>query len=114
MFLIYVLVLRILAGLPTILMTESDRFFIFQESGVIEVKSKDASEFQAQISDKFWCLVDSNADLVGVPTCISDLGCFIVQAASPRATRLDWWTKARFAVDLYYMKEWSLSELIIG
>ncbi|KDQ06437.1 hypothetical protein BOTBODRAFT_60600 [Botryobasidium botryosum FD-172 SS1] len=121
MWLIYTLVLRLLAGLPTIFVDNSWFLYIFNQAGVFELKGDYASfeypakhGFKAAINEDYWCLVDSTNTLIGVPYFILSLNRFVVQAASPRADRTAWIRKAPSAHVVYYMKSWTLSELIAG
>jgi hypothetical protein len=74
-----------------------------------------AEEFdQNSFTAEYWCLVDSNRELTTVPNDLLTLGCFVMQTASPRDTRIDWWKKSPAIYTPFFMKEWFLPELIIG
>ena len=86
----YVLVCRMLASLPSVYMEAPDCVYIVDCSGVRRIDIKDLS--RVSITDKYWCLVHSNKNLEAVPPAIYSLGTFIIQSASPREKRIEWWT----------------------
>lgn len=115
--LIIVLILRLIAGLPTILQLRPNRLYYFDDSGVHQLKytsSTDAFEFRTQFAPSTWCLVDANIDVQTVPSFIRDLRLFIVQTSPPRAERVQWHKKQSTPVLFYFLKPWTLSELITG
>ncbi|PCH42349.1 hypothetical protein WOLCODRAFT_137860, partial [Wolfiporia cocos MD-104 SS10] len=118
-FLIYVLALRLLARLTTILQLDNEAVYVLNDEGVFRIDPiKKEDQLHLYIPDGTWCLIDSNQDLVRVPTiypqlCFSCKG-FILQAASPRAERVDWTKKVAQPVPRFWMAHWSLGELIIG
>ncbi|KAK0216046.1 hypothetical protein IW262DRAFT_1464536 [Armillaria fumosa] len=95
-FLYYVLLLRLQASQPTILVTHPERV--------------DAMYI---VPATAWCLVDTNESLETVPAPISNAPFFILQAASPKAKHFQWANKT-IGILQYVMKPFSLSELIIG
>ncbi|KAI9462947.1 hypothetical protein HD554DRAFT_2316226 [Boletus coccyginus] len=105
----FILHLRNLAGLPTLFVRDEKRVDLFASDGVFRYKGPliDRSELPPSV----WVLVDSNTELVGVPEWVRNLGCFIVQAASPRPDRLHWALKEA-GVSWYIMKMWSLEEVL--
>jgi hypothetical protein len=115
-----VLILRILAGHPTIYYFQPDIFYVFNADGLYEVDlghkglQSERARFHNAISSEYWCLVDSNRSVLDVPPFLSYLRAFIVQSASPRKDRLEWRKKYDYYSIKYYMKHWSLSELIMG
>jgi hypothetical protein len=112
-----VLVLRLEAGLPTIFQSQPNRLFVFDDKGVHKLKyssSTDAFEFKAGFAPSTWCLIDSNLRLNTVPGLILDLVLFIVQASSPRLDRIEWTKKESQPVLKYFLKPWTVSELILG
>jgi hypothetical protein len=105
------------AGLPTVYQSRPDYLYFFSEDGVFETycgSGVKATDLRRQIPESTWCLIDSNRSLMDVPTFITDLGRFIVQASSPRAGRVAWKDKSNRSVIQYYMKPWSLSEILAG
>jgi hypothetical protein len=115
-----VLVLRILAGCPTIFQSASNTFYIFNAVGLYSVDltntelSVEKYRFYKEISPQYWCLVDCNRDVPDVPHFLSQSRAFILQAASPRSERIDWVKKYSFLAPRYFMKNWPLGELIVG
>ncbi|KAI9461460.1 hypothetical protein HD554DRAFT_2316550 [Boletus coccyginus] len=107
----FILHLRNLAGLPTLFVRDERRVDLFASDGVFSYEGSliDRSELPPSV----WVLVDSNTELVGVPEWVRNLGCFIVQAASPRRDRLRWALKEA-GVSWYIMKMWSLEEVLVA
>jgi hypothetical protein len=66
------------------------------------------------VTDKHWCLIDSNRDLGTVSMELLTLRSFIIQTASPRAEKVRRWDKSSNPCAFFFMKEWSLPELIVG
>ncbi|KAM6494818.1 hypothetical protein JOM56_009441 [Amanita muscaria] len=102
-FLYVLLVLRLQARLPTIFQSRDNHLCYF-----------DDNEFKSQFDPSTWCLIDSNQHLNTVPGFIQDLKLFIVQASSPSSYRFEWTKKATGPVSRYFMKSWTLSELLVG
>ncbi|PCH34547.1 hypothetical protein WOLCODRAFT_165651 [Wolfiporia cocos MD-104 SS10] len=119
-FLIYVLVLRLLAGLTTIFQRRANELYVLNDEGVFRVTSLTltSSHLHLYVPSGTWCLVDSNQGLTGVPEDVVELRSaikgFILQAASPCAERVHWTNKVRSRVPRFWMARWSLGELIIG
>jgi hypothetical protein len=116
--LLYVLlVLRLQAQLPTIYQSRDSHLHYFADDGVylIDLTPKPiATNFKSQFDKSTWCLIDSNQSLDTVPVFIQDLDLFIVQASSPRPHRYAWIDKATRPVLQYFMKSWTLPELLVG
>ena len=72
------------------------------------------SYFRKAISPEYWCLVDSNREVPDVPVFLAKTRAFIVQATSPRDDRMQWAKKYEPLTIMYFMKNWSLAELIMG
>ena len=106
-----ILHLRNLAGRETIFIQDNGRGDFFTATGVSRMSRDDIT--QCELSPSVWVLVDSGRDLTGVPEWVTDLGCFIVQAASPRPARLEW-EKKGIQVSRYFLKPWSLEEALAG
>lgn len=101
-----------LVSLPSLYMEEPGSAYIIDSSGV---KKIDISMLiYDSITEKYWCLIDSNENLVTVPRAISSLGAFIVQSISPRVDRAQWSNKSSLPLNHYFMKEWDLPELIMA
>jgi hypothetical protein len=111
----YVLVCRMLLSLPSVYMDEPGSVHIINSSGVRKIDIGTSVRVEDNtINNEYWCLVDSNDELETVPKAIYSLGIFILQSASPRDKRIDWCIKYPCPLDFFFMKEWSLSELIIA
>jgi len=89
-------------------MQEPDVVYIINSSGAKKINIKDLDNYS--ITNEYWSLVD----LEMVPTAICSLRTFIIQSASPRDKRTEWWSKYPRALRQFFMKEWDLSELIIA
>jgi hypothetical protein len=114
-----VLTLRVLAGRPTIYHYRTESCFVFNADGLYEVPfaklGVDAElQFYVAISSQYWCLIDCNRLVLDVPPQLSTLRSFLLQSASPRKGQLNWQNKYNHISIRYYMKPWSLSELIAG
>ena len=116
--LLYVLlVLRLQARLPTIYQSRQGHLYYFADDGVYVINftpSSIATDVKSQFHKSTWCLIDSNQSLDTVPVFIQDLGLFIVQASSPRPHRYAWTDKVTRPVLRYFMKSWTLPELLVG
>ena len=113
------LVLRILAGCPTIYHTTANYYYIFNADGLYIADPTNKffeayEDFYIAISPEYWCLVDCNRTVPDVPVFLARTLAFIVQAASPRSERIDWVKKYHSRARRYFMKNWSLAELIMG
>jgi hypothetical protein len=118
------LVLRLQARLPTIYQSRDTHLYYFAEDGVYLINLIPSPiATNAQFDSSTWCLVDSNQSLDTVPVFIQDLDLFIVQASQsrypvchtpPRPDRSAWIDKATRPVWQYFMKSWTLPELLVG
>ncbi|KAF5381962.1 hypothetical protein D9615_004249 [Tricholomella constricta] len=116
----FLLVLRLLARQPTIFQDRPQHFLFFDGERVFS-RDCEGDSFAAlylinsgQIPKYTWCLIDTNDALTTIPQSIHDLQLFIVQSSSPHSQRLHWLNKTQFTYMKYYMKPWTLSELILG
>ena len=115
MFLLFVLVLRLLAGKPTVIMLNSSGAYIIT---AIKVRYVMPDFFdRALLPRATWYLVDCRHDLRNVPEYImrsaSHCGGFILQAASQRSDNLAWLSKTdRGIPPRLYMSFWTVKELI--
>ncbi|KAF8806595.1 hypothetical protein BYT27DRAFT_7141270 [Phlegmacium glaucopus] len=123
LWLLIVLFLRVLAGCPTIYHFEPGNCYVFNADGLYEVNFGDTGlglqpsgrlHFNKAISSQYWCLVDSNRSVTSVPPFLALLGTFLIQVASPRSDPIEWRKKYDHVSITYYMKNWLLSELIMG
>ncbi|KAH8109926.1 hypothetical protein DFH11DRAFT_1623885, partial [Phellopilus nigrolimitatus] len=115
LFLHFILCLRMLAGQPTVLQTQPENLYILNDEGVFRVDCPiraSLNVFQDFLPRSTWCLVDSTLHMKGVSAVALGLQLFIVQAASPRKDHLKWLKKS--SASKYFMKPWTLSELIAG
>ena len=101
-----------LASLPSIYMQDPNTVYIIDSSGVKDIKIEDLDKHS--ITNDYWSLIDSNKQLETVPMAIYLLQTFIIQSASPRDKRTEWWTKYSRPLRQFFLKEWGLSELIIA
>ncbi|TPX32516.1 hypothetical protein SmJEL517_g04344 [Synchytrium microbalum] len=107
-FLLYILIERLLDGLPTALQTELSCYHYFDHSGV--VMNPPSRTCPSDIGNPTWALVDSN-EKVATP-CEGFLGndqVLMLQATSPKVERYREWTKQAAAL-LYYMNTWTWEE----
>ena len=112
LFLFFVLALRVLQSLPSIYMVGPKCIYIVDSKGVRKTPTK--KFYRNLVTDEHWCLVDSNHDLQTMPTELLELGSFTIQTASPRTKRVEWWKKSPNPCTFFFMKAWSLPELIVG
>ncbi|PBK71841.1 hypothetical protein ARMSODRAFT_1083199 [Armillaria solidipes] len=112
-FLYYVLLLRLQASQPTILITHPERVIVFLRRGPFSISMADFEDAMQVIPTTAWCLVDANESLETVPETIINTPFFILQAALPKRKHLQWANKT-IGILQYVMKPFSLSELIIG
>ena len=115
--LLYVLlVLRLQAQLPTIYQSRDSHLYYFADDGVyliILIPRLIATDFKSQYHKSTWCLIDSNQSIDTVPMFIQDLDLFTVQASSLCPHRYAWIDKTR-PISQYFMKSWTLTELLVG
>ncbi|KDQ10896.1 hypothetical protein BOTBODRAFT_177780 [Botryobasidium botryosum FD-172 SS1] len=121
LWLYYILVFRLAVGLPTIFVNDSNHLYIFNHSGAFvftdyesPFETSAGERFKECITRDYWCLVDSSARFIGVPEFIMEQNRFVVQAASPRIEHTKWTRKTPYQFFTYFMKPWTLSELIAG
>lgn len=106
-YLLYILVRRLCAGLPTALQFHSDKFFLFSETGASVLSV--TSEIAFKLPRDTWALVDSTATIYQPCDAFLHSGAFIIQASS-EASRWKEWLKQRRA-KLYVMDYNSIDEL---
>ena len=87
---------------------------LFHRRRRLSPQSDWVSPCQSRVPPATWCLIDFNLDVSTVPTFIQDLGLFIVQSSSPRQDHLEWTKKQSRATMEYFLKPWTLSELLVG
>lgn len=118
LFLHVLLALWLCAGIPTIFQDHPSYTLIFSEDGIFTIKSNNftASEAHsiAYLFPELWCLLNSNHQVSMVLWFITDCGLPIIDATSPHAEHLQWYKKRSCECQIYIMKPWDFSELIIG
>lgn len=97
-------------------MTKGGHFDLFTADGVfcIDAENISAADIASFIPLETWVLIDSSKNLVGVLAVVKKLGRFIVQAAPPKPSQMQWKDKVDAQVLTYFMKPWTLPELILG
>ncbi|EJD05159.1 uncharacterized protein FOMMEDRAFT_139689 [Fomitiporia mediterranea MF3/22] len=118
-FLLYVLALRLSAGLTTVVDWNQDGFLVFSEEGTFAAQLLNGFGIDDSTSNYLppgtWFLCDSNTNLHDAETkyaqMCSGTGRFVLQAASPREERLQWSKKVNVHTRLY-MKNWRLPEAV--
>ena len=115
-FLIWLLMRRLVLGLPTALQINSDFALLFHEGGTSLFSTLRTlcpyEEFFNTSSPlaKLWVLVDSNNDLAEPSLLFTNRGpFFVVEALSPRVQRFNWTDKVH--VQVFYMKTWTSDEV---
>ncbi|KAI0275429.1 hypothetical protein BC834DRAFT_49140 [Gloeopeniophorella convolvens] len=116
LWLLYVLVLRLQAGLATVYQpdTEPHRVLVFTADGVFTVDitaaQRETESFTEYVPSAAWCLVDSGDAASEVPSFLYQRGYTIVHAARGPAKWLDRYYRAR---KTFVMKPWSLQETLV-
>ena len=114
-FLSYVLVERLLRGLPTVYLTPTGELFIFYKKGCIfyskrDVEDVDLDHIWEQHPDAWWALLD-NPDPPSVLRYRSGKRDWVfVHAASPGSLKDTKWCK-NMACAVQYIDVWSVEEL---
>ncbi|KAK0200934.1 hypothetical protein DFS33DRAFT_1090415 [Desarmillaria ectypa] len=93
-FLFYVLLLRLQASKPTILVTHPDKVTLFLQHGIFSISMADFKAAVHIIPNTAWCLVGCNESLKTVPEAIFNTPFFILHAALPKRKHLQWQNKA--------------------
>ncbi|KAJ7219272.1 hypothetical protein GGX14DRAFT_435478 [Mycena pura] len=112
-----IVVLRCLAWRVTFLQTKSDEMWMFYPflHTVYRLHLKDIrpNQLEKLLPRDTWALIDSNEDISSVPSCITAMRCFVIQATSLGAFT-DWMPKRMYGGIWWYMASWTLGELICG
>jgi len=108
----YILVKRLLDRKPTILQSDSDRLYFFHSEGV-EVLLPSSSSLLPD-SQNTWALVDINMNVQAPAAMLGYQSSpfFLVMSSSPRPTRLRELKKYRRPGTYWFMKPFTLVELI--
>jgi hypothetical protein len=111
-----VLALRLQACLPTLFQLSQNHCYLFEEKGVsaYQTDSERISEIKSLIPDLAWILVDSNENIRTMPSYLWTLGFYFIQATQYDCTAWKTKVKSKNPPITYWMKAWSLWELIIG
>ena len=107
---LYVLTFRVLAILPSLYMVKPDCMYIIDSKGGRKILARDF-ELDLAVTKEYWCMVESNPELETVPLDLLKLRSFIIQS---RVKRTSCWKKYPHPCLRFFMKEWSLPELIVG
>jgi len=108
----FLLCLRLLAGLPTLYRVRPSNTVVFTAFGVYKLESPNY-DLKA-LPRHAWLLVDGNADTKDtVPYHYKNYGHLIIHTTSPQKESFSWASKVRPSRK-YYMRPFSLTELIIG
>jgi len=115
LFLYYILMERLLAGLPTCFQTAPGFITFWCEEGVFQIPLGDhvAARVAEAIPVNAWFLVDSNLRYPTPDGMLKDIKACIVQAASPRTDHLKWTDKVRMEHFRWDIKPSPLKELLI-
>ncbi|THV07168.1 hypothetical protein K435DRAFT_742812 [Dendrothele bispora CBS 962.96] len=115
LFLYYVLVERLLAGLPTCFQTSPGFYTFWCEEGVFRIPLDDRFRRQVvmAIPDDAWFLVDSNEMYPTPHGMLKDVKACVVQAASPRDNHIRWTDKAHTHHVHWYIKPSPLKESLL-
>jgi hypothetical protein len=113
-FLQYLLVERILDGLPTAYQMDSQKLFLFLGAQDVQIFTE-RDMLDPEIYENAWALVDSNGGLEAPRYDLvkPNSKFFVVQATSPQPRRWKSWKKERSA-SMVIMNPWSWKELFIG
>ncbi|KDQ07448.1 hypothetical protein BOTBODRAFT_48814 [Botryobasidium botryosum FD-172 SS1] len=105
----YLLIRRLLMGLPVALQAVRETVLLFLESGTYAVHDADILNF---LPEDTWALVDSGLSVNQPAPFLSypSSPYFIIQAASPRPGRMDW-QKYKHA-KMFYMRPWDWEEIV--
>jgi len=114
--LLFILILRLHAHLPTIWQESDTMATVFTEEGVFQLSFGDVSMDTIGVFGKYfppctWLLFDPNANAESRPV-LSHTRVLTVQASSPIKDRFSWTSKDR--VYLWFMRPFTLQELIIA
>ncbi|KAH8089910.1 hypothetical protein BXZ70DRAFT_496593 [Cristinia sonorae] len=115
MFLRYVLYHRLVNSRTTIWRSGERDLIVFTGDGAFVVPEPTSAlcrELSFHLPGSTWCLVDSNVSSPGVAGHIMDLNVFVVQATCAGHGGLDWMGHTSRITTRYFLKPWSLPELI--
>ena len=109
----YILVKRLLEQKPTALQNEASNVLLFDANGVKAISPATHIHPESEVFKGVWALVDINPD-VEDPARIfgADSPFFLIMASSPMASRWQRAWRYRAPIDFWFMKTFTLSELI--
>ncbi|THU81861.1 hypothetical protein K435DRAFT_784857 [Dendrothele bispora CBS 962.96] len=115
LFLYYILVERLLAGLPTCFQTVPDFFTFWSEEGVFQIplEARRLDHVQVAIPADAWFLVDSNEKYPTPDGILKDIDACVVQAAPTRSEHLRWTEKCNRMHFHWCIKSSPLNESLI-
>jgi len=105
---------RLVLGLPTVLQVELDYAILFHRGGTSQFSTIKIIcpywplYFETDHRKRVWVLVQSA--LQPAPIFLHHRPFFVIEAVSPRASRVEWARK--HAHEYFYMKTWNLSEVL--
>ncbi|KAJ7742702.1 hypothetical protein DFH07DRAFT_777638 [Mycena maculata] len=106
--------LHVVANLPTAYMTDPNIVLVYTTTHFFVLHNP--TLIPAALERNTWFLVDSNIRNLDPPQAVINSGHFIVQAASPRASRTQWAVKNQGSGirPFCLMQPWTLDELFTG
>ncbi|KAJ7193368.1 hypothetical protein GGX14DRAFT_478718 [Mycena pura] len=117
-FLPIIVVLRCLARRVTFLQTKQNEMWMFypflRTVYVLRTEDIRPTQLRELLPQDTWALIDSNDDISSVPSCITSMRTFVIQATSARVFRTEWAPKRSYGAIRWYMASWTLGELICG
>ena len=111
-FLYYILVNRLLENKPTVLQNSSSGVFIFNDKGCYMLEASSDQDYYRIGHQDTWALVDLGEKFAKPANVIVNSSFFLVMASSPQPTRWKDVREHRGPAALWFMKPFSLAELI--
>jgi len=108
----YILVKRLLEQKPTILQTNSHVLFFFNANGVQVLHPSWFVDHKSEAYQNAWALVDINADIQTPAAILRESALFLVIASFPRASQWKGMQRCREPTAFWFMKPFTLGELI--
>ncbi|KAJ3872627.1 hypothetical protein F5051DRAFT_445001 [Lentinula edodes] len=114
-FLLYIWNLRRAGKLPTLYIAGKTDIRLFVNG---QEYSGTTAMWRVPLYDRHlsggWCLIDSNEEQDPLPRNLLESSLFVIQAASPREKHFSDRKKRSGIKGYYYMKEWTVKELLLG
>jgi hypothetical protein len=113
-FLYYVLVMRLIARLPTVWVDEEDSMVYFHQDGVhlITLAENMQEERPPWFDHNAWKLLDATISFARIPTWVTIYPGFTVQASLPYREHFKWIRKQNVRVPMWFMAPPSLQEIL--